>query len=323
MPDSPLSASPYEVLGVPVDADDDALRRAYRRRLRETHPDTGGRADEFHAVQAAWDLVGTPEDRARYDRGRRPSYDDEPTSYAPRTHERRETRPQARSHGHPGGWMRLRYLELIREWAGRGNELDDPFAAKVVQAAPRELRLLLADALAEEATAAQIADLGIAYTAWHDVVVEQRGFTGGFAAGGDGLGPASAAKIDHVVLGPSGLFAIASQDWGAPVKLKRGELISEGLAAGETPFATLAQRAKALGRAARVRVSGVLIVVPDGASSEGVLDAGKHKGMAAALVQRPRLPHLLRIGVLGAPAIGGQELFEVRTRLQEVVRFVE
>ncbi len=322
MPDSPLSDSPYEVLGVPADADHDTLRRAYRRRLRETHPDTGGRADEFHAVQAAWDLVGAPEDRARYDRGRSIRTDD-PTSWAPRAQERRETRPQARSYGHPGGWMRQRYLELVREWAGRGADLDDPFDARVVQSAPRDLRLLLADAIAEEATATQIAELGIAYTAWHDVVVEQRGFSGGFAPGEDGLGPASATKIDHVVLGPSGLFAVASQDWGTPVKLKRGELIGEGLAHGETPFATLAQRAKALGRAARVRVSGLLIVVPDGASPDGVLDAGRHKGMAAALVQRPRLPHLLRIGVLGAPAIGGQELFEVRTRLQEVVRFVE
>ena len=42
MPDSPLSDSPYEVLGVPADADAAALRAAYRRALRLTHPDTGG-----------------------------------------------------------------------------------------------------------------------------------------------------------------------------------------------------------------------------------------------------------------------------------------
>ncbi|WP_153009106.1 DnaJ domain-containing protein, partial [Microbacterium testaceum] len=68
--DSPMSVSAYEVLRVTVDVDDEALRRAYRARLRETHPDTGGDASLFVQVQRAWELVGTPEARAAYDRGR-------------------------------------------------------------------------------------------------------------------------------------------------------------------------------------------------------------------------------------------------------------
>jgi len=63
--ESPLSASPYEVLGVAATASHDQLRRAYRQKLRETHPDTGGAAIRFHAVQHAWELIGTPEARAR------------------------------------------------------------------------------------------------------------------------------------------------------------------------------------------------------------------------------------------------------------------
>ena len=39
--DSPLSASAYEILGVDPTVDDGELRRAYRLRLRQTHPDTG------------------------------------------------------------------------------------------------------------------------------------------------------------------------------------------------------------------------------------------------------------------------------------------
>ena len=69
MSDSPAAPSPYEVLGVRPDVSHDELRRAYRRLLRETHPDTGGTAAAFQAVQQAWELVGDPEDRARYDRG--------------------------------------------------------------------------------------------------------------------------------------------------------------------------------------------------------------------------------------------------------------
>ena len=71
MADSPLSDSPYEVLGVPADADAAALRLAYRRALRTAHPDTGGDPARFHAVQRAWELVGTPEARAAFDRGSR------------------------------------------------------------------------------------------------------------------------------------------------------------------------------------------------------------------------------------------------------------
>src|ERR1041384_4884705 len=51
MAESPLSESPYEVLGVSADADAAALRLAYRRALRTAHPDTGGDATRFHAVQ--------------------------------------------------------------------------------------------------------------------------------------------------------------------------------------------------------------------------------------------------------------------------------
>ena len=67
--DSPLSASAYDVLGVAPTVDDEALRKAYRLRLRQTHPDTGGDAAVFVQVQRAWELIGTAESRAAYDRG--------------------------------------------------------------------------------------------------------------------------------------------------------------------------------------------------------------------------------------------------------------
>ena len=50
-------SSPYEVLGVDPDADDGVVRRAYRERVKEAHPDHGGSAEEFRAVRTAYERI--------------------------------------------------------------------------------------------------------------------------------------------------------------------------------------------------------------------------------------------------------------------------
>ena len=308
MPDSPLSDSPYEVLGVSSDADAAALRLAYRRALRTAHPDTGGDPARFHAVQRAWELIGTPEARAEFDRGRRTGASPAHEAWAPAApRPRRDSRPLARSYGHPGGLSRELYLDRIREWVGRGVDVPDPYDATLVRGAPREIRHILADALAEEATARALATLGIAYTVWHDLATE---------AAGPGLPP----KLDHLVLGPTGLFAIQSEDWGGPVALKRGELVGEALA-GERPIRALAARAKAIGRAARVKPTALVVVVPDEHSAEPLALGGSIRGAVVALVRASRLASAVREGLPGSAHLGGTEVMEVRSRLQAVVRF--
>jgi curved DNA-binding protein CbpA len=303
MSDSPVSATPYEVLGVPSTASDDDLKVAYRRLLRLTHPDTGGDQASFIAVQLAWERVGTPESRAAYDRSRG-SGGASRAHWAPRSApERPDTRPKARAYGHPGGWRRERYLLLMREWAGRGAEIDDPYDPALVTSAPRELRRILADALAEEATARILSDLGIGFTVWHDVATYS-----------------SEDKIDHVVLGPTGLFALLSEDYGGAVSSKRGELIGDVLG-GYQPAHELATRATALSREARVSFSALVIVLPDDALASPYLELGKRRGASVIAVRRSSLAPLLRDGPPGGPAVGGTELFELRTRLQQRVRF--
>lgn len=304
MPDSPIAASPYEILGVTAAATTDELRRAYRRRLRETHPDTGGRATEFTAVQLAWEQIGTATARAAYDGGRSASAPHHTFEQQPQR-ARRDSRPTARSYGHPGGWRRERYLSLVREWAGRGVTIDNPYDPALVRSAPRDIRHILADALAEEATARALSELGIAYTVWHDVATPG--------------GPEE--KLDHVILGPTGLFAVLSEDWGGEVRVRKGELIGAALG-GEHPFHSLSVRTRALSRAARVRFDAIVIAVPDDATDAGLTLAGRMRGVPTALVQSSRLPELLRDGLPGTPAVGGSELFEIRTRLQSVIRFV-
>lgn len=48
---------PHAILGVVSTAGADEVRRAWRRRVRETHPDRGGDPGAFAAVQQAYRLL--------------------------------------------------------------------------------------------------------------------------------------------------------------------------------------------------------------------------------------------------------------------------
>ena len=82
----------------------------------------------------------------------------------------------------------------------------------------------------------------------------------------------------------------------------------------------LALRAKAIGRAARVKPTALLIVVPDDHAEER--SARRHRarrgrGPRAAVAAR----ECVREGLPGSAHLGGTEVMEVRSRLQAVVRF--
>jgi ferredoxin len=49
--------SPFEVLGVDPDADEEAIEAAYRDRVKETHPDLGGSLREFLLVRTAYEEI--------------------------------------------------------------------------------------------------------------------------------------------------------------------------------------------------------------------------------------------------------------------------
>ncbi|WP_026925148.1 J domain-containing protein [Glycomyces arizonensis] len=57
----------YRILGVSPEAPRGEIQAAYRRRLRETHPDRGGDEGAFHQVQAAWETLSHPGLRREYD----------------------------------------------------------------------------------------------------------------------------------------------------------------------------------------------------------------------------------------------------------------
>ncbi len=68
----PLSYTDYyEVLGVPRDADQDAIRRAYRKLAREYHPDLNSDSDaeeRFKELGEAYEVLSDADKRERYDR---------------------------------------------------------------------------------------------------------------------------------------------------------------------------------------------------------------------------------------------------------------
>ena len=61
----------YEVLGVPRDASDADVKKAFRRLARELHPDVSvaaGTEHRFREVAEAYEVLSDPERRQTYDR---------------------------------------------------------------------------------------------------------------------------------------------------------------------------------------------------------------------------------------------------------------
>jgi curved DNA-binding protein len=61
----------YEVLGVPRDADQDTIRRAYRKLARKLHPDVNSDSDaedRFKELGEAYEVLSDPDKRERYSR---------------------------------------------------------------------------------------------------------------------------------------------------------------------------------------------------------------------------------------------------------------
>jgi molecular chaperone DnaJ len=66
------AADYYKTLGVDKKASQEDIKKAYRKLARQYHPDTnkdGGAEERFKQISEAYDVLGDPEKRKKYDRG--------------------------------------------------------------------------------------------------------------------------------------------------------------------------------------------------------------------------------------------------------------
>ncbi len=95
----------YKTLGVDRKASQDEIKKAYRKLARQYHPDTNkdaGAEERFKQISEAYDVLGDPEKRKRYDRGGGVFGGGEPVRRRRRRRRRRRGRDRLRLLlGHP------------------------------------------------------------------------------------------------------------------------------------------------------------------------------------------------------------------------------
>ena len=303
--------NPYDILGLRPGYSPEDAKRAYRLALRKAHPDTGGSPEQFAAVQAAWVLIskdsGEPTGSARVP----PRAESSTWFHGSQPPPSSSSRRGPRTYGHPGGWFREKYSTEVRAWIGRGENTENIFDPNLIARAPRHIRHVLDAAVAEERTAVALSALGPQFAAWHDVLV----------SGDRGR---SVSKIDHIVLGPSLLWALTSEDWDADVTVSRGEIVSDGLSPGERPVKDVVALARQLGKSLGVRFSACAYVVAGDQLAKDREYVTTRKRMPTYLVSTETVVDLLMedTGLGTSRSLVGDDLFPVHEKLMSGIRFV-
>jgi len=62
----------YDDLAVDKKSTSDQIKKAFRKKAKQTHPDNGGKSDEFRTIAKAYNILSDEEKRKRYDNGENP-----------------------------------------------------------------------------------------------------------------------------------------------------------------------------------------------------------------------------------------------------------
>lgn len=69
-----MSKDYYAILGVPRDADEKTIKKAYRTLSKEHHPDKGGDEEKFKEIAEAYSVLGDANKKAEYDNPPQPQF---------------------------------------------------------------------------------------------------------------------------------------------------------------------------------------------------------------------------------------------------------
>ena len=136
--------------------------------------------------------------------------------------------------------------------------------AAVANAGRDRLANFLKGARGEERVARELAFLPVEYTMFHGLPSAGRGR---IPAGGD---------VDHVVLGPTGVFAVETKNWAGRVTIENGELQCDGQVPDRPPLEQVKTAASELGDMIReagvdgIHVTPVLCFVSNSLAGESL-----------------------------------------------------
>ena len=136
----PDALDPYTVLEVCPSATQAELKAAYRRLVKQHHPDAGGTEERILALNAAWEQLGDPESRRVFDRSSGPAVAARDEARARGVRNARASQAAQRASGQSihadqdlATWLKKVYVPIDRSLG----QVINPFAA--------ELRALSAD----------------------------------------------------------------------------------------------------------------------------------------------------------------------------------
>lgn len=121
----PPVGDPYEVLGVARDADEKAIRAAYRALAKKHHPDLNPgkpeHAERFRQIAAAHELLSDKEKRARFDRGEIDAEGHETRPAGPTWRDFAEAGGGQRYQSRAGGWEAGDLDDILEQAFGLGS----------------------------------------------------------------------------------------------------------------------------------------------------------------------------------------------------------